>query len=81
MRMSASGRKRGFSVPERYSNALRKKVGKRHCAREIISEEVPAWAKRDALVSRLRGRAQTEYDGRDRDPWNVEEREQLCGDS
>lgn len=37
--------------------------------------------KRDALVSRLRGRAQTRCGGRDQDPYSVEEREQLRGDS
>lgn len=38
-----------------------------------------AWAKRDALVSRLRGRAQTLPGGRDRDPRSVKEREQFRG--
>lgn len=76
-----------------FGNEYRRKEAGSWCARtvfeyferdtacEIIPEGVPAWAKRDALVSRLRGRSQTPPGGRDRDPWNVEEREQLCGDS
>lgn len=78
--MGAGGRKRGLSVPRAVFEYFERKVG-RDTARNVTPEGISAWAKRDALVSRLRGRAQTRSGGRDPDPCNVEEREQLCGDS
>lgn len=55
------------------------KGGVRKTPRDYRPEGVSAWVKRDALVSRLRGRAQTPGPvvGMPEVPWSVEEREQL----